>query len=171
MPDSETGVIANLAHHLLTHDGHEPKAVALREKCVGSVLTMLSTMQNIYQVSTSALARGEYAHHGAVSAHTLRGAYEVRVILQGSPWFLLALPASSDKFSSGSAHPMVWDSVILAFFSLFRYVYAPATCIPLLYYYCALGEDVWLYWNAKTQIDNCSNRRDHGPCVPSIFAT
>lgn len=132
MPDGDTGVIANLAHHLLTHDGHEPKTVALREKCVGSVLTLLSTMQNIYQVSTSTLARGECAHHGAVSAHRLRGTYEVRVILPGSPWLLLALPASSDKFSSGSARSVVWDSVILAFFTLFCFAYAPATCISLL---------------------------------------
>lgn len=49
--DGLTGVIANLTHHLSTHDGHEPKTVVIREKCVGSVLTLLSTMQNIYQVS------------------------------------------------------------------------------------------------------------------------
>ena len=118
MPDSVTGVITNLAHHLLTHDGHEAKTVALREKCVGSVLTLLSTMQNIYQVSTSTPARGESAHLGAVSAHSLRGAYEVHIILPGSSWFLLALPASSDKFSSVCTRSMVRDFVILAFFTL-----------------------------------------------------
>ncbi|KAH9936511.1 uncharacterized protein B0H18DRAFT_1113893 [Fomitopsis serialis] len=42
-------VVANLSHHLLTNQDQEPKTVAMREKCVGSVLTMLSTMQNIYQ--------------------------------------------------------------------------------------------------------------------------
>ncbi|KZT67297.1 hypothetical protein DAEQUDRAFT_694424 [Daedalea quercina L-15889] len=42
-------VIANLAHHLLSNADQEPKTVVLREKCVGSILTLLSTMQNIQQ--------------------------------------------------------------------------------------------------------------------------
>ena len=118
MPDSVTGVITNLAHHLLTHDGHEAKTVALREKCVGSVLTLLSTMQNIYQVSTSTPVRAESAHPGAVSAHSLRGAYEVRIILFRSSWLLLALPASEDKFSSVCTRSVVRGFVILTFSTL-----------------------------------------------------
>ncbi|TFY61854.1 hypothetical protein EVJ58_g4250 [Rhodofomes roseus] len=54
-------IVANLGHHLLANPGPEPKTVALREKCVGSVLTMLATMQNIHQsLPTDSEERAKY---------------------------------------------------------------------------------------------------------------